>query len=119
MALASLSRQDTIWANIYLEKNTITHYNDIPGNVSHAVRRIIEEAHRTQSRIHGELYINNETIRKITTIRRTKLYEMIKKGEFPAAINSGTRGDLKNPRGIWKASTLKTWMQKKAEERNK
>ena len=119
MALASLSGQDTIWANIYLSENTITHYNDIPGNISYAVRRIIEEAHRTQSRIHGELYINSETIRKITTIRRTKLYEMIKKGEFPAAINSGTRSDLKNPRAIWKASTLKTWMQEKAEERNK
>lgn len=119
MALPSLSRQNTIWANIYLGENTITHYNDIPNNLHYAVTRIIEEAHRTQSRIHGELYINSETIRKITTIRRTKLYEMIKKGEFPAAINSGTRGDLKNPRGIWKASTLKTWMQEKADERNK
>ena len=119
MALPSLSRQNTIWANIYLGENTITHYNDIPGNIRHAVTRIIEDAHRTQSRIHGELYINSETIRKITTIGRTKLYEMIKKGEFPAAINSGTRSDRKNPRAIWKASTLKTWMQEKAEERNK
>ncbi len=114
MALRSLSRQDTIWANIYLGENTITHYNNIPGNISYAVTRIIEDAHRTQSRIHGELYINSKTIRKITTIGRTKLYELIKKGEFPEAINSGTQ-----TRGIWKASTLQTWMQTKADERNK
>ena len=113
MALPSLSRQDTIWANIYLGENTITHYNDIPRNLKYAVTRIIEEAHRTQSRIHGELYINSQTIRKITTIRRTKLYEMIKKGEFPAAINSGST------RQIWTASAVRNWMQQQAESRGK
>ncbi|WP_419583991.1 hypothetical protein, partial [Thiolapillus sp.] len=77
MALPMLNRNELIHANEWLAKNTITDYKDIPRNIRHTAKRLIEDAHRTQQRLHGELYINSEKIRKITTIGRTKLYEMI------------------------------------------
>ena len=73
MALPMLNRDDRIRANQWLAKNTVTDYKDIPRNIRHAAERLIEEAQRTQQRLHGELYIKSEEIRKITTIGRTKL----------------------------------------------
>ncbi|WP_419582249.1 helix-turn-helix transcriptional regulator [Thiolapillus sp.] len=116
MALPMLNRNELIHANEWLTKNTVTDYKDIPRNISHAAERLIEEAHRTQQRLHGELYINSEKIRKITTIGRTKLYEMTKNGEFPKPINM--RDDKDTTRKIWTASSVYNWMQQKAEERN-
>ena len=116
MALPTLNRNELIRANEYLAKNTITDYKDIPLSNRHAVTRLIEEAQRTQQRLHGELYINSEKIRKITTIGRTKLYEMIINGEFPKPINM--RDDKDTTRKIWTASSVYNWMQQKAEERN-
>ncbi|WP_419626536.1 helix-turn-helix transcriptional regulator [Thiolapillus sp.] len=49
---------------------------------------------------------------KITTIKRTKLYELIKNGDFP-------KPNTTSKRKIWTASTVKEWMQQKAEERSK
>ena len=51
-------------------------------------------------------------IMKITTIKRTKLYELIKNGDFPEPNTTSKRK-------IWTASTVKEWMQQKAEERSK
>ncbi|WP_419615999.1 helix-turn-helix transcriptional regulator [Thiolapillus sp.] len=51
-------------------------------------------------------------IMKITTIKRTKLYELIKNGDFP-------KPNTTSKRKIWTASTVKEWMQQKAEERSK
>ncbi len=116
MALPMLNRNELIRANEYLAKNTITDYKDIPLSNRHAVTRLIEDAHRTQQRLHGELYINSEKIRKITTIGRTKLYKMIIDGEFPKPINM--RDDKDTTRKIWTASSVYNWMQQKAEERN-
>ena len=113
MALPTLNRNELIRANEYLAKNTITDYKDIPLSNRHAVTRLIEDAHRTQQRLYDELYINATTIRKITTLGRTKLYELIKKEEFPAAINSG------NTRQIWTASAVRNWMQQQADSRGK
>ena len=113
MALPTLNYNERKSAEEWLSQNTVTHYRDIPSNIKNAVTRLIEDAHRTQQRLHDELYINTTTIRKITTIGRTKLYELIKKGEFPAAINSGST------RKIWTASAVKNWMQQKADERGK
>ncbi len=116
MALPMLNRDDRIRANQWLAKNTVTDYKDIPRNISYAAERLIEEAQRTQQRLHGELYIKSEEIRKITTIGRTKLYEMIKNGEFPKPIN--VRDDKDTKHKIWTASSVYKWMQQKAEERN-
>ena len=116
MALPMLNRNELINANEWLAKNTVTDYKDIPRNIRHAAERLIEEAQRTQQRLHGELYIKSEEIRKITTIGRTKLYEMIKNGEFPKPINM--RDDKDTTRKIWTASSVYNWMQQKAEERN-
>ena len=116
MALPMLNRNERISANEWLAKNTITDYKDIPLSNRHAVTRLIEDAHRTQQQLHGELYINSEKIRKITTIGRTKLYEMIINGEFPKPINM--RDDKDTTRKIWTASSVYNWMQQKAEERN-
>ena len=113
MALPTLNYNERKNAEEWLEQNTVTNYRDIPSNISHAVTKLIEDAHRTQQRLYDELYINTTTIRKITTIGRTKLYELIKKGEFPAAINSG------NTRKIWTASAVRNWMQQQAESRGK
>ncbi|WP_419585865.1 helix-turn-helix transcriptional regulator [Thiolapillus sp.] len=116
MALPMLNRNELIRANEWLAKNTVTDYKDIPRNISHAAERLIEEAQRTQQRLHGELYIKSAEIRKITTIGRTKLYEMIKNGEFPKPINM--RDDKDTTHKIWTASSVYNWMQQKAEERN-
>ena len=51
-------------------------------------------------------------IMKITTIKRTKLYELIKNEDFP-------KPNTTSKRKIWTASTVKEWMQQKAEERSK
>ena len=51
-------------------------------------------------------------ITKITTIKRTKLYELIKNGDFP-------KPNTTSKRKIWTASTVREWMQQKSEERNK
>ncbi len=116
MPLPMLNRDEQIRASQWLAKNTVTDYKDIPRNIRHAAERLIEDAHRTQQRLHGELYINSEKIRKITTIGRTKLYEMTKNGEFPKPIN--IRDDKDTTRKIWTASSVYNWMQQKAEERN-
>ena len=116
MALPMLNRDELIRANQWLAKNTVTDYKDIPRNISHAAERLIEDARRTQQRLHGELYISSEKIRKITTIGRTKLYEMIINGEFPKPINM--RDNKEKNHKIWTASSVYNWMQKKAEERN-
>ena len=116
MALPMLNRNELISANEWLAKNTVTDYKDIPLSNRHAVTRLIEDAHRTQQRLHGELYIKSTEIRKITTIGRTKLYEMIKNEEFPKPIN--IRDDKDTTRKIWTASSVYNWMQQKAEERN-
>ncbi|WP_419590152.1 helix-turn-helix transcriptional regulator [Thiolapillus sp.] len=116
MALPTLNRNELIRANEYLAKNTITDYKDIPLSNRDAVTRLIEEAQRTQQRLHGELYIKSAEIRKITTIGRTKLYEMTKNGEFPKPINM--RDDKDTTHKIWTASSVYNWMQQKAEERN-
>ncbi len=113
MALPTLNYNERKSAEEWLEQNTVTNYKDIPRNISYATERLIEDAYRTQQRLYGELYINATTIRKITTLGRTKLYELIKKGEFPAAINSGST------RQIWTASTVRNWMQQKADSRGK
>ncbi len=113
MALPTLKYNDRKNAEEWLSQNTVTHYRDIPSNIRHAVTRLIEDAHRTQQRLYGELYINATTIRKITTLGRTKLYELIKKEEFPEAINSG------NTKQIWTASTVRDWMQQQADSRGK
>ena len=113
MALPTLNYNERKRAEEWLSQNTVTHYKDIPFNISYAVTRLIEDAYRTQQRLYGELYINATTIRKITTLGRTKLYELIKKGEFPAAINSGST------RQIWTASAVRNWMQQQAESRGK
>lgn len=113
MALPTLNYNERKSAEEWLKQNTVTNYRDIPSNIRHAVTRLIEDAHRTQQRLYDELYINATTIRKITTIGRTKLYELIKKREFPEAINSG------RTRQIWKASTVRDWMQQQADSRGK
>ncbi len=113
MALPTLKYNDRKNAEEWLSQNTVTHYRDIPSNIRHAVTKLIEDAHRTQQRLYDELYINATTIRKITTLGRTKLYELIKKEEFPAAINAG------NTRKIWTASAVRNWMQQQAESRGK
>ena len=115
MALPTLNYNERKSAEEWLSQNTVTHYRDIPSNIKNAVTRLIEDAHRTQQRLYGELYINTTTIRKITTLGRTKLYELIKKGEFPAAININSGSTRK----IWTASAVKNWMQQKADERGK
>ena len=51
-------------------------------------------------------------IMKITTIKRTKLYDLIKNGDFPEPNTTSKRK-------IWTASTIRKWMQQKAEERSK
>ena len=117
MALPTLNRDEQIRANQWLAKNTVTDYKDIPRNISHAAERLIEEAQRTQQRLHGELYIKSTEIRKITTIGRTKLYEMIINGEFPKPINM--RDDKDTTHTIWTASSVYHRMQQKAEERSK
>ena len=48
----------------------------------------------------------------ITTLGRTKLYEMIKKGEFPKEDKQTGKEKY------WKASSVYNWMQQKAKERN-
>ena len=116
MALPMLNRDDQIRANQWLAKNTVTDYKDIPRNIRYTAERLIEEAQRTQQRLHGELYIKSEEIRKITTIGRTKLYEMIKNGEFPKPIN--IKNDKDTTHKIWTASSVYNCMQQKAEERN-
>ncbi len=116
MALPMLNRDEQIRASQWLAKNTVTDYKDIPRNIRYTAERLIEDAHRTQQRLHGELYINSEEIRKITTIGRTKLYEMIKNEEFPKPINM--RDDKDTTRKIWTASSVYNWMQQKAEERS-
>ena len=113
MALPTLEYNNRIRAEEWLKENTITHYRDIPRNVHYAVTRLIEDAYRTQQRLYGELYINARMIREITTLGRTKLYELIKKGEFPEAINSGST------RQIWTASAVRNWMQQQADDRGK
>ena len=113
MALPTLTYNQRKNAEEWLEQNTVTNYKDIPHNIGYAAERLIENAYRTQQRLYGELYINATTIRKITTIGRTKLYELIKKGEFPKAINSNST------RQIWTASAVRYWMQQKADEREK
>ena len=116
MALPMLGKEEEAQAHKWLAKNTVADYKDIPRNIRHAAERLIEDAHRTQQRLHGELYINSEEIRKITTIGRTKLYEMIINGEFPKPINM--RDDKDTTRKIWTASSVYNWMQQKAEERS-
>ena len=116
MALPMLNRNELIRANEWLAKNTVTDYKDIPRNIRYTAERLIEDAHRTQQQLHGELYISSEKIRKITTIGRTKLYEMIKNGEFPKPIN--IKNDKDTTRKIWKASSVYNWMQQQAAERN-
>ena len=51
-------------------------------------------------------------IMKITTIKRTKLYDLIKNGDFPEPNTTSKRK-------IWTASKIRNWMQQKAEERSK
>ena len=113
MALPTLKYNDRIRAEEWLKENTVTDYINIPRGVDHAVTRLIKDAYKTQQRLHGELYINSRMIREITTIGRTKLYEMIKKGEFPKAINPGCT------RHIWTASAVRNWMQQQADDRGK
>ncbi len=115
MPLPMLNKDEEIRANEWLAKNTVTDYKDIPRNIRYEAEKLIEDAHKTQKRLHGELYINSEEIRKITTIGRTKLYEMIKDGEFPKPIN--TKNDKDTTQKIWTASSIDNWMQQKAAER--
>ena len=116
MALPTLEKEEEAQAHKWLAKNTVADYKEIPRNIRYAAKRLIEDAHRKQKQLHGELYINSEEIRKITTIGRTKLYEMIKNGKFPKPINIENEKDT--TRKIWTASSVHKWMQQKAEERN-
>ena len=116
MALPMLEKEEEAQAHKWLAKNTVTDYKEIPMNIRYAAERLIEDAHRTQQRLHEEHYINSAEIRKITTIGRTKIYEMIKNGEFPKPINM--RDDKDTTRKIWTASSVQNWMQQKAAERD-
>ena len=115
MALPMLGKEEEAQAHKWLAKNTVTDYKDIPRNIRYTAERLIEDAHKKQKQLHGELYINSEEIRKITTIGRTKLYEMIKNEEFPKPINIENEKDT--TRKIWTASSVYNWMQQKAAER--
>ena len=53
MPLPMLNRNELINANEWLAKNTVTNYKDIPRNIRHAAERLIEDALRTQQRLHG------------------------------------------------------------------
>ena len=57
-------------------------------------------------------YITTKIIMAITTLGRTKLYEMIKNGEFPKEDRQ------KGKERYWRTSSVMKWMQKKAKERN-
>ena len=116
MPLPMLNKDEEMRANEWLAKNTVADYKEIPKNIRNAAERLIEDAHRKQKQLHGELYINSEEIRKITTIGRTKLYEMIKNKEFPKPINIENEKDT--TRKIWTASSVYIWMKQKAAERN-
>ena len=69
----------------------------------------------------NEKMLTTADIMKITTIGRTKLHKMEKTGEFPKAdmqnrvsSNYPTRGQKH-----WRASTVRNWMQQKANSRGK
>ena len=65
----------------------------------------------------SEQMLTTADIMKITTIGRTKLHQMEKTGEFPKAdIQAGISAKgQKN----WRASTVRNWMQQKANSRGK
>ncbi|WP_419594008.1 helix-turn-helix transcriptional regulator [Thiolapillus sp.] len=69
----------------------------------------------------SEKLLTTADIMKITTIGRTKLHKMEKTGEFPkadtqvGACNNRTAGGQKH----WRASTVRNWMQQKANSRGK
>ncbi|WP_419593345.1 helix-turn-helix transcriptional regulator [Thiolapillus sp.] len=69
----------------------------------------------------SEKLLTTADIMKITTIGRTKLHKMEKTGEFPKA-DMQNRGFSNYPAGgqkHWRASTVRNWMQQKANSRGK
>ena len=62
--------------------------------------------------MNNDEYITTKIIMAITTLGRTKLYEMIKNGEFPKEDRQTGKEKY------WKASSVYNWMQQKAKERN-
>lgn len=69
----------------------------------------------------SEKLLTTADIMKITTIGRTTLHKMEKTGEFPKA-DTQVRGFSNRPAGgqkHWRASTVRNWMQQKADERGK
>ena len=62
--------------------------------------------------MNNDEYITTKIIMAITTLGRTKLYEMIKKEEFPKEDKQTGKEKY------WKAESVYNWMQQKAAERN-
>ncbi|WP_419628836.1 helix-turn-helix transcriptional regulator [Thiolapillus sp.] len=69
----------------------------------------------------SEKLLTTADIMKITTIGRTKLHKMEKTGEFPKA-DTQNRTCSNRPaerQKHWRASTVRNWMQQKANSRGK
>ena len=69
----------------------------------------------------SEKLLTTADIMKITTIGRTKLHKMEKTGEFPKADTQNGIFSNRPARGQkhWRASTVRNWMQQKANSRGK
>ncbi|WP_419639310.1 helix-turn-helix transcriptional regulator [Thiolapillus sp.] len=69
----------------------------------------------------SEQMLTTADIMKITTIGRTKLHKMEKTGEFPKADTQNGASSNRPAGGQkhWRASTVRNWMQKKANSRGK
>ncbi|WP_419649483.1 helix-turn-helix transcriptional regulator [Thiolapillus sp.] len=69
----------------------------------------------------SEKLLTTADIMKITTIGRTKLHKMEKTGEFPKADTQVETYSNRPARGQkhWRASTVRNWMQQKANSRGK
>ncbi|WP_419639907.1 helix-turn-helix transcriptional regulator [Thiolapillus sp.] len=69
----------------------------------------------------SEKMLTTADIMKITTIGRTKLHKMEKTGEFPKADTQDRTFSNRPARGKkhWRASTVRNWMQQKANSRGK
>ncbi|WP_419594101.1 helix-turn-helix transcriptional regulator [Thiolapillus sp.] len=69
----------------------------------------------------SEKLLTTADIMKITTIGRTKLHKMEKTGEFPKADtqNGAFSNRPAKRQKHWRASTVRNWMQQKANSRGK
>lgn len=59
-----------------------------------------------QVEIHEPLLIQKQAVLKLVSLGKTKLSEMVEKGEFPAPISAVSRPLL------WKYSDVKAWVER-------